>query len=148
MAIGTDAAIHFFGAQDTVTSTGASTADAAFTSAGTWTNVDDAPMAAAVAMFDWSVAPDANSVVNLYARMDNIDGANDQDAPDANYQHTYLGSFPVNDVITNQYIAIDIALPNTATSQVYNFYIENKTGQTIQVNWSLKITPKTIGPHA
>lgn len=149
MAIGTNSAIHFFGTQDTVTSTGASTADGVFTSAGTWTNDDDAPMAAVTGVFTFATAPDANSVINLYARMDNIDGSTgDQDAPDANYQHTFLGSFPLNDVTSAQNIAIQAALPNNYTSQVYNFYIENKGGQTISVNWSLLVTPMTIGPHA
>ena len=78
----------------------------------------------------------------------NIDSTNDQDVPDANYQNVYVGSFPINDVITNQYIPIDISLPNTVSQQVYEFYIENQTGQTIQASWTLKVTPKTLGPHA
>lgn len=151
MSISTDAAIEFFGTQATVTGTTATVADGAFSVTGSivlFTNTDDAPQASVVAMLDWSAAPDANSSVNLYARLMDIDGGNDQDVPDANYQHGYLGSFPINDVTTNQYIAIDISLPNTVSSQVYEFYIENQTGQTIQANWTLKVTPKTIGPHA
>lgn len=148
MAIGTNDAINKFGTQDTVTSTGASTANGAFTSAGTWTNDDDAPMASAVATFTFSVAPTAGTSVALYTRLTDIDGTTDQDAPDANFQHTYLGSFPVNDVTSAQTIAIDVALPNTVTSQIHDFYIENNAGQTISANWTIKVTPKTIGPAA
>lgn len=148
MAIGADDAIHKFGTQDTVTTTGASTASGSFTSAGTWANDDDAPMATAVGVFTFSVAPAANSAINLFAKLDDIQSTNDQDAPDANYPHTFLGTFPLNDVTTAQYIAIEIPLPNTKTSQVYDFYIENQGGQTISANWSLYVTPKTIGPHA
>lgn len=151
MVIGADDGIHKFGTQDTVDSSSAAVLDDAFSVAGDvtqWTNDDDAPMASMVAMLDWSVAPTANTSVHLYARLDDIDSTNDQDTPDGNYRHTLLGSFPINDVTTNQYIAIDIALPNTVTSQRYTFFIENQTGQTIQAGWTLKITPKTIGPHA
>lgn len=150
MAIGTDSAIEFFGTPDVITSTGASTVAGAFTAAGTWTNDDDAPMAAAVFLGAWTTAPAAGRSINLYARLDDIDGTNDQEIPTANYLHTFLGSFPVKDIgsSTTQRTAIQISLPNTQSSQVYHFYIENGTNQTLNVNWTLEITPKTIGPHA
>ena len=148
MAIGTDAAIEFFGTQDAVTTTGASTADGVVTSAGSWTNDDDAPMASAVLNVNYSVAPTAGTAVNLYARIMNVQSTNDPEAPATTYLNTFIGAFPVNAVTTSQFYAIEVALPNTATSQVYDFYIENQTGQTIPVNWGLWITPKTIGPHA
>jgi len=150
MAISTDSAVEFFGTQTTVTGTTATVADGAFSVTGSivqFTNTDDAPQASMVAMLDWAVAPSANSSVNLYARLIDIDSTNDQDVPNANFQHTYIGSFPVGNVTTNQYIVIDIPLPNTKSQQIYEFYIENRSGQTLQANWTLKITPKTIGPH-
>lgn len=151
MAIGTDAAVEYFGTQDTLGTSSATVADNAFSIASdlsTWTNDDDAPMASVTALIDFSVAPDANSSVNLYLRLLNTQSTNDSDVPDANFQHKYVGSFPMNDVTTNQYITIDIALPNGKTSQEYEFYIENKAGQTIQASWDIYVTPKTIGPHA
>jgi hypothetical protein len=151
MAISTDAAIEFFGTQDTLGTSSATVADAAFSIAGdlsTWTNDDDAPQASVAMLVDYAVAPDANSAINLYLRPLNIQSTNDQEIPDANFLHTYVGSFPVNDVTTNQYIQIIIDLPNNVTSQQYEFYIENQTGQTIQAGWDLYVTPKTIGPHA
>ena len=151
MAIGTGSLIEFFGTQDTLGTSSATVADAAFSIAGdlsTWTNDDDAPRASVTALIDYAVAPDANSSVNLYLRPLDVQSTNDQEIPDANFTHTYVGSFPVNDVTTNQYITIDISLPNAYTSQQYEFYIKNKTGQTIQAGWDIYVTPKTYGPHA
>ena len=149
MAISTDAAIEFFGTQDNITGSGGTVADAAFGAAATtWTNDDDAPMASITLSCSYTTAPDANSSVNLYLRLLNIQSTNDQDVPDANFGHVYVGSFPLNDVTSQQYCAIDIRLPNAQTSQQYNFYIENNGGQTMDSDWNLYITPKTIGPHA
>ena len=151
MAITTDSAIDFFGTQDTLGTTSADVTDTSFSIAGdlsTWTNDDDAPHAAVTLNVNYSVAPDANSVINLYLRPLNIQSTNGQEIPDANYQHSYAGSFPVNDVTTSQFSSIIISLPNTVTSQQYEFYLENKTGQTMPAGWDVFVTPKTIGPHA
>lgn len=150
MAIGTDSVIEFFGTQDTVTSSTSSVANAAFSVSGdisAWTNDDDSPTAIAILECTYATAPSAGSVVNLYARPINIFSTSDQDTPDANFQHVYLGSFPLNDVTSEQFIPIEISLINTKTSQEYEFYIENKGGQTISAGWDLHITPKTFGPH-
>ena len=156
MAIGADSAVEFFGTQDAIMGGGtiAAVADAAFSIIGAtgvleWVNDDDAPVASITLEANFSVAPDANSSINLYAAHQNVVSTNDADVPDANNQHMYLGSFPLNDVTTAQYITIMIALPNAYTSQAYNFHIENSSGQSVPASsWSLNITPKTIGPHA
>lgn len=151
MAISTDAAIEFFGTQDTVTSTSSSVADDAFSVSGditAWTNDDDAISASAILELTYSVAPTVQTGVNLYARLINIVSTSDQDTPDANYQHVYLGTFPLNNVTSEQFISIEIHLPNTKTSQEIEYYIENKGGQTISAGWDLHVTPKAIGPHA
>ena len=150
MAIGTDAAIQFFGTQDTVTSSSSLVANDAFSVSGdvtTWTNDDDAPQAAVVFEGTYSVAPDASSLVLLYARLLNVQGTNDPDAPDANFLHTFLGAFPLNDVTTAQYSSIVVDLPNTKTSQEYEFYILNQGGQSLSAGWDLYVTPVTVGPH-
>lgn len=151
MAIGTDSAIEFFGTQDTLGTSSAAVADDAFSIAGdlsTWTNDDDAPQASVILLANFSVAPDANSVINLYVRPLNVQSTNDGDVPDANFQHNFRGSFPLNDVTTAQYITIQISLPNTKTSQEYEFYVENKSGQSLPAGWDIFTTPKTLGPHA
>lgn len=149
MTITTNAAIEFFGTQDTITGSGATVVNGAFGAAATtWTNDDDAAMASVILSASFTTAPTANTSVSLYLRPLNIQSTNGGDVPDANFGHVYVGSFPLNDVTTQQYIAIDIRLPNTQTSQQYDFYIENNGGQTIDSDWALYITPKTIGPHA
>lgn len=154
MAIGTDAAIHFFGTQDTLDNTTSSVTDGSF-SDGTndlsaWTNDDDAPMAHVVFEGTFSVAPDANSSVSLFARKVDIGdaGTEDEEVPDANNTSGFVGSFGLNDVTTAQTKGITIALPNTKTSQIYHLYIQNNAGQTLSASWSLHITPVAIGPHA
>lgn len=141
--------------QTTVTIVGgtASVADSAFSVAGdvvsgNWINSLNAREMAMVAFFDWNTtAPDANSSVNLYARPMNIDSTNDGDIPDANFQHNFIGSFPVNDVLTNQYIELaSLGVPTGKNSAEFQFYIENKTGETLVAGWTLKLTPKAMTP--
>jgi len=149
MAISTDAAIEFFGTQTSVVTTAAAITDGSFSATeDTFTNSDDAPQASAVLEVTFGSAPDDNSFIALYARLLNIEGVNDQSAPVAEFLHVFLGNFPVDAVTSAQYVPIDITLPNTKSSQEYEFYIQNKGGQTISSGWDLFITPKTLGPHA
>ena len=153
MAIAENAAIEFFGTQDTLGSSTAAVADGAFSVAASlpaWTNDDDAMSATMTLLVNWTTtAPDANSSVNLYTRLMNVQSTNDGTTPDANFQHTYLGSFPLNDATGAQYITITISLPNSYTSQVHEFYIENKSGSTedLSAGWDMWVTPTAIGPH-
>lgn len=151
MTISTGSLIEFFGTQDTLGTSSAAVTNGSFSVAGdlsTWTNDDDAPRASVTLSCTYSSAPTANSVVNLYIRPLNIQSTNDQEVPDSNYLHTYVGAFPLNDVTSAQYISIDVTLPNAYTSQQYEFYIENKAGQTLSAGWDLYVTPKTYGPKA
>ena len=62
MAIGTGAAIGLLGTKDTLGTTSADGADAAFSIAGelsTWANYDDAPQASLSLLANYSDAPDA-----------------------------------------------------------------------------------------
>jgi hypothetical protein len=151
MTIGTGAAIDFFGTQDTLGTSSAAVADAAFSIAGdlsTWTNDDDAKQASVTFFGNFSVAPDVNSVINLYLRLLNIQGTNDQDVPDANFQHVYVQSIPLNDTTAAQYVPVEISLPNAYTSTDYEFYIQNESGQSLPAGWDIYPTPKAIGPKA
>jgi len=151
MAISTGAAIEFFGTQDTLGTSSAAVANAAFSIASdlsTWVNDDDAPMASVTLLANFAVAPAANTSVNLYLRLLDVQSTNDGTVPDANFQHTYVGSFPLNDSTVAQYITIDIGLPNAKTSQNYEFYVENSSGQSLPAGWDIYVTPKAIGPHA
>jgi len=158
MAISTDAAVHFWGTETELTSgtTAGTVADGAFSDSNdtnTWTNSDDAPLA----MFqlfvdDWGGAPDAGGIVNIYAQLLNFNSTNDEPQPDANYKSHYVGKFIVDNVDADQWLtAGPFALPNYETSQNYQFYIENQSGQTIgstNNHWDFFIVPMTYGPHA
>jgi hypothetical protein len=151
MAIGTNDLVNKFGTQDTVTSSSSAVTDGSFSVSGditSWTNDDDADLASVTFEGTYSVAPTAETSVNLYAQLMNVVSTSDNDTPDANFPHTFLGSFPLNDVTSEQFITIDIQLPNAYTSAVYDFYIQNGGGQTISAGWDLHVTPKVIGPHA
>ena len=150
MAIGADSLIHYFGVQDSLGNTPGAVANNSFSvvaDLNAWTNDDDAILASAVLECAFSIAPDANSSISLFAALNAIQTTNDQLSPSANFEHVYIGSFPVKDVTVAQFIPIDIALPNTKTSQIYQFYIRNNTGQTVSASWDLHITPKALGLH-
>lgn len=154
MAIGTDASIDFFGTQDTTGTSSASVVNAAISLASdlsTWTNDDDASTAAFVLEFTTATTGTANTFIDLYCRLLNIGdaGTEDEEAPDVtNFLHRYLGSFPHNNPSTSaQTSALIAGLPNTKTSQEYEFYIVNNLGQTISAGWDLHVTPVAKGPH-
>lgn len=155
MAIGTNAAIEFFGTEDTVSAGGGTSAvsSGAFSASGdatSWTNDDDAPNAIAQLEVAFTTAPTANRAIHLFARLLNVNSTNDEPQPDASYFKHYLGIFKVDAVgsSTTQYLVSgDFKLPNKVTSQEYEFYLFNDTDQSMNASWVLKITPKTIGPH-
>lgn len=151
MAISADTSIEFFGTQDDLGNTSSAVTNNSFSAAADlveWTNDDDVMVGAMILEATWSVAPTANTSVTLFAQLMNIQSTNDMEVPTANFQHVVLGDFPVKNITTIQRVPIDIALPNTATSQVYQFFIRNNSGQTISAGWKLLITPKAVGPHA
>lgn len=151
MTIGTDDTIVKFGTQDDLDSSSAAVTDGSFSVAGdlaTWTNDDDAPLASVVGLFTFGTAPDAGSVINLFCRpMNIVDTTKDQNAPTADQPITFLGAFILDNVTTEQVIAIEVFLPLVVSSQQFEFYIENQAGQTLSSGWSLQITPKTYGAH-
>ena len=155
MSISTDSLIEFFGTQDEVSAAGGTAAvtDGSFSAAsdgvtGGWTNDDDAPLAAMVLQAAYASAPTAHTTVDLFARLMDVESTHDQDTPDGNFEHHYMGSFPLNDVTTTQRIPLSVTLPNVSSGQVYEFYIRNNAGQSLSAGWKLFITPKTYGPHA
>ena len=159
MAIGTDAAIQFFGTQDevTVASPGA-VANGALSAAGDvsdWTNDDDAPLAMFVLVLqDLSGAATAGDTIDLYCKpLDVVNTSGDHQGPTSTLKTIYLGSFAVDSVdpaaTDDNYVLGPVALPNTKTSQIYEFYIFNNltTVGIDAADWELWITPLTYGPH-
>ena len=156
MAIGTDDAVFKFGTQDEVTVASPSLVDgnggiSTTSDINTWTNDDDAPMVAIVLNVTFSAVPDSG-VIDVYCTLDNIQSTNDEPDKDSGFEGHYLGSTEPDEVTSSQYLAIGpVALPITASSQVYQFYIVNNQSDAahdISAGWSMWVTPITYGPHA
>ncbi len=150
MAIATGDFIEKFGAtQDAIGTASTLVASGAFSIASdlsTWTNDEDAPFAAFVFSGTFALAPDANSVVELYVRKLNVVSTNDEEIPDVNNLSGWLGSFGLNDVATAQYKEEILKLPNGKTSTEYEFYLRNSSGQQLNAGWDLNIRTLAIGP--
>lgn len=102
----------------------------------------DADFVLAVA---FGTAPSVNTAIDLYAQELNIDGTNDAVAPTTTHRKRYIGSFVVINQTAMQYIkltAYDVPL------EASYFLHNNATGQTMSAGWTLKVTPRTIGPAA
>lgn len=150
MTIGTNDAVVKFGTEKVLEANGASIANTAIVQAddavyGIATDGNYAPDADFVLSVTFGVAPTVNTTVDLYAQELDIDGVNDAQAPSATYKQHYIGSFIVNADTVTQYLklrAFDVPV------QANYFLHNNGTGQTINAGWTLKVTPRTIGPAA
>jgi hypothetical protein len=140
-------AIYSAGTQTTVITGGATRATGAFSTSGEVTALSSNtyPIGDAVLSCSFSVAPTEGDRVHLYRRDINIDSTNDATAPEAGYEHIYLGSFPVKDVTSQQYIPLP-GIPLAYGDQ--EFYIENDADQTMDADYTVKITPLTYKASA
>lgn len=155
MAIVTDDAILKFGAADVIDSTSGTIADNAFSVAGdvlsTWSNDDDAQWGAALFKGQFDATMPTIGSIGLYARLLDVDGANDMPVPSVNYPHINVGTFPIDfgvaaDVDFYTMIALFL-MPMWETSQIIEWYLKNQsTGRTIGTAWNLWVTPLTLGP--
>lgn len=153
MAIGTDSTIDFFGTTDQVINVaGAAITDGNFSDSGDltqWTNDDDAPYAVFAFDLTLSANPTAGTAVSLYARPMNVsDTTQDSNEPATTVRHYFLGALPMDSGGTAQIGVVGpVRLPNMQTSQVYDFYIENNSGASINTGSTVDVTPVTHGPH-
>lgn len=93
----------------------------------------------------YSVAPTEGTLISLYARVLNIDGTADTDAPEAARPGYVLGAFVVNNVTSAQ----NLVCYAQKVPREFDCYIHNNgTGQTISAGWVLKVTPRGRGPAA
>ena len=158
MAIGTDAAIWFFGTQDQVDDGTTSTvANDAFSVAAdvdsAWTNDDDAPYGSAVLECQFDTTMPTVGSIGLYARLLNVQSTSDENAVDVNFSPNYVGTFIIDFGVANDvnfFTTIPLfSMPQAGAAQAIEWYIKNEnTSQTIGIDWNLWITPKSLGPHA
>jgi len=148
MAIDTNDMIVKLGTTKTIEASGASIANNTIVQANDATysiiaDGDNAPDAEFVLACTYATAPTVNTTIDLYAAEQDIDGTNDADNPTTTYKPRYIGSFVVNSVTTTQYLKLRASdVPTVAYYYLHN----NGTGQTIGAGWTLKVTPRTVGP--
>lgn len=156
MAIATNDLVEKFGTLTSVddgsTSSVANDAFSVSADITAWTNTDDVPQAQFVLKCQWAtVTSVANKPINIYARPINVQSTNDPVAPGTNSLNHFIGSFNIYaaSATTDYYfVSTRCDLPNTKSGQEYEFYLENKTGQTVSSSWALWIMPITVGPKA
>lgn len=94
----------------------------------------------------FGATPTANSTLDLYIRPLDVDGTSDTPAPTATstYKGQYIGSFVVSGLTasTETYRCVGYDIPRAGEAYIFN----NATGQTLQTGWTLKMTPRTVGP--
>ena len=151
MAIGENSAIEFFGTADPLTETTpaavASAAWSTLTNMPAWTNDDDAREAAVTLEGTLGATAAAGKTIDLYVRKINtIDTTDDDSAINDEFQHQYLGSFPMDEDTAQRY-TLRVALPNYKSSSEFEFIIYNGSGQSLSSGWKAQITPIVIGPH-
>ena len=143
-------AIVKLGTIKTIESSGAAVLNAAMSLASTATygivadgaSYPDAEFVLAVA---FGTNPTVNTTIDLYAQELDIDGTNDTIAPTTTYKQRYIGSFVVAAQTAMQYLKVrGYDVPLVASYYLHN----NATGQTMSAGWTLKVTPRTIGPAA
>ena len=149
MAFPSGSRIQVFDTLENLDDTSSAVADDAFSVAGdllVFTNTFDGPTSATVFSPTYSIAPDTNSSVLLFAQALNIDGGTgDAPTPSKDYLHDLVGSIPVVDITSIQHNKYAIILEGVKSAQEYQFYIWNRTGQSIPAGWTIRITPTAIG---
>lgn len=157
MTIAANDTIRKYGAEDTVSAGGGTSAvtNGSYSAGGdaaAWTNDDDASLASFVLTMQYPSGTIAAGGVQLFARLLNTDGAVDEPVPSVNWEGHQLGSFPTGagmSASTSYPLELGpVELPSKKSSQEYEFYIKNSCGVTISAGWTLKVTPVTEGPKA
>lgn len=150
MAISTNDAVVKLGTQKTLEASGASTStgeivqanDASYGIFADGNSAPDAQFVIGVAFSTYTSIE--NKTIDLYARELDVDGTNDVLAPTATFTHRYIGSFRLSAAAAMQYCVVDAQ----DVPWVADYYLLNSSGQTMSSGWTLKVTPKTIGPSA
>jgi len=135
------------GTETTVITGGATRATDAFSTSGEVTALSSNlyPFCKAVLSCSYSSAPTEGDTVDLYRRDINIDSTNDATIPEAGFEYHYMGSFAVKDSTSQQYVSLN-SVPLAYGDQ--EFYIKNSADQTMDSDYTVKITPLTYVPAA
>ena len=141
MSITSGAALWQYGTQTTVIAQASGSAPDSFSSNVTaLTQTDYCPLGDATLDITYTSAPTAGDAIHLYRRDLNFDGTNDAVTPDANFKHTYMGSFALDPAATRQYHTLtDIPL---VIDQEFYIEFDVTTHSTATNSTTVKVTPK------
>ena len=146
-----DELVRTYGTEITLEASGASLTDGSYGAAGdnNITSSDDGgfPYLLFYGSVAYATAPDANSVIKIYARNLNLISTNDAEVPSDDIQQQLLGYLVLNDVTTTQYVTP----PQTKIERPHfdcTIYLKNEGGQTLSAAWALYCKPWTEEPQA
>lgn len=136
-----------YGSQATLEANGGSIASGAIGTADdlsySTTQTADFPDAVFALMVNYSVAPTADKSIDLFLVPQDIDSTNDAQDVTTTFLRYFYGAFVPKAQTGAQYIYLEaFNIPKGAKAMLYN----NATGQTIPAGWTLKMTPRSIGP--
>ena len=154
MTISTDDSIDKFGTEDTVTAGGGTSAvsDGAMAASSdvvSWTNDDDAALAAFILTWQYPTGT-IDGKIFIHARSLNINGTLDEPQPTTSNRTGRIGTFDISPgqaTTTNTPYKTICRLPNSETSSEYEFYPYNDSGVTMTAGWTMTVIPITSGPH-
>jgi hypothetical protein len=139
--------VFTYGNQVTLESNGPVLAANAFVAANDQglnsTDHSDKPLGDFVLYAAFAAAPGNGQCVYLYAKHQNIDGANNAPDPSANYSEKLVGLFKIVDGgnAAAYFPCRDVGLAKDA-----QYWIQNGANQNLSSGWTLKVTPKTYKP--
>lgn len=145
-------ALFKYGSEVTLTSAGASCANAGFVScsnalaSASHSNYPLADFALKTVGTGASLASSGSLTINLYRRPINFDGSSgDEEAVSSSLKAHYVGSFTLKNSAASDatlYNQLD-SVPLVADQE---FWLECNFGTTLTSGWTLKCTPKTFTP--
>lgn len=115
-----------------------------------FTNTQDSPTIVMTLKLQFAVQPTAGTNINIYARKMDIEGTNDSSVPDDNNIDQIIGRFTVDATVatsTDAFLTTQwMTISNHYSAQVYQFYLQNKSDQSISAGWELFLTQVSKGP--
>ena len=155
MAFVTNDAIKKFGTKDQVDASSSTVANNTYSVAAdvdsTWANDEDADLGAAMIKCNFTGTMPTAGNIQLFARLLNVDGTNDMNVPDDNFQQIYCGTFAIDFGVSADVdfysIIRSFEMPAFKSGQEIEWYIKNNGSlQTIDAAWNLWILPWGLGP--
>jgi len=117
-----------------------------------FTNTEDASWCLCILIGQWATLPTDQTAFHVHARRMSVQSTNDAPLPlEGVNLGEFIGSIPVdgNVAVTTDTLMVSkwLRLPNSKSSQIYNFYLENQSGQTLSAGWEFYVSTVGMGPQ-